>query len=185
MPDTTTDAGASSDTSADTTNDTSTDTSDADQQLGDAGKAALDRERSARRDAERQAKAAQRELEQLRQQSMSDAEKAVAKAKEEGKAEALTTANGRLVKAEVRVAAAGKIDPALAVRLLDLEQFKVDDDGEVDNKAIARAIDQLLKEHPNLAANGRPGGSADGGPRGGPGPMDMNALIRSRMRGGR
>lgn len=163
--------------------DPNTDPPKPDPELSAPGLKALEEERAARRDADRQLKAAKAELETLKTQSMSDAEKAVAKAKEEGKTEVLAAANARLVKAEVRAAAAGKLDPTLAVRLLDLEDFKVDDDGEVDTKAITKAIDGLLKEHPNLAANGngRPAGSADGGPRGGPGPQDMNTIIRERM----
>ena len=95
----------------------------------------------------------------------SDAEKAVVAAKAEGRTEALAAANERLVKAEVRIAAAGKLaDPADAVRFLDLADFKVDDDGNVDAKSIGKAIDQLLKDKPYLAPGhtGKPSGSGDG-----------------------
>lgn len=149
--------------------------------LGDAGKKALDDERAARREAERARKAAEKELADLRAQSMSDADKAVAQAKADGRTEALTAANARIVRSEVKAAAAGKLtDPADAVRFLDLDDFKVDDDGEVDAKAVGKAIDQLLKDKPYLAAGStRPSGDGDGGPRGTPGNgTDMNQLLR-------
>lgn len=125
------------------------------------------------------AKKAMAELAKLKTDGQSEAEKAIAKAKDEGKAEATTSANARIVKAEVRAIAAGKIDPNLAIKLLDLDQFEVGDDGEVDEKAITKAIGDLLKQHPALAANGIGKGSADGGARGGAsGQPDMNAWLR-------
>lgn len=183
MPEPTTSTEPSPATTAGTNTPTTSSPDSGQQQtdLGDAGKRALDEERSARREAERARKALEKELADLRSQSMSDAEKAIAKAKEDGRSEALTVANRRLVTAEVRVAAAGKLaDPADAVRFLDLEEFKVDDDGEVDAKAVGKAIDQLIKEKPYLAAGAsRVQGSADGGARGnGSQGVDMNTLLR-------
>lgn len=84
---------------------------------------------------------------------------------------ALARVNERLVKAEVRVAAAGKLaDPADAHRFLDLSQFEVDDDGNVDAEEVTEAIDDLLKSKPYLAAQGgstkpRFQGTADSGAR--------------------
>lgn len=176
MPETTADTDASTDTAAGAT--TTTETTDA---LGDAGKRALEEERAARRDAERARKTLEKELETLRQQSMSDGEKAVARAKAEGRTEALATANGRLLRAEVKALAAGKLaDPADAVHFLNLDGLTVDDDGEVDAKAITKAIDQLLKDKPYLAAGSqRVQGSGDGGARGpATAHADMNALLR-------
>jgi hypothetical protein len=154
----------------------STDVSDqdgtaSDDTLGDAGKRALDAERKARRTAER-------ELEQLRKQSMTDTEKAIADARREAAADALKGVNKRLVAAEVRAAAAGKLaNPQLASRLIDCDQFTVADDGTVDAKAVASAIEALLKSEPYLAAGARPaplpGGSAT--PSTG---LDMNSIIR-------
>lgn len=84
------------------------------------------------------------------------------------KSEALAAANDRILRAEVRAAAAGKLtDPSDALRLLDLSSFEVGDDGEVDGAALAAAIDNLLQTKPYLAAQGerRFQGGADGGTR--------------------
>lgn len=136
--------------------------------LGDAGKRALSEERTARRQAERAAKTAAEELKALRESTATDAEKAILKAREEGKSEALKVANGRLLKAEIKAAAAGKLaDPTDAVRLLDADEF-TDDNGEVDAKKLAKAVDQLLTDKPYLAGKGhRPSGDGGNGPRGG------------------
>ncbi|MET7395611.1 hypothetical protein ABZS66_19185 [Dactylosporangium sp. NPDC005572] len=62
-------------------------------------------------------------------------------------------ANARIVRSEVKAAATGKLsDPKDALVHLDLGQFEVDDDGDVDEDAIAEAIDDLLKKKPYLAA---------------------------------
>lgn len=134
--------------------------------LGDAGKKAIDEERKARRAAEKAAKDAQAELDKLRQESMSEQEKAIAQARAEAKTEVLKDANQRVLRSEIKAAAGGKLaDPADAVGLLgDLDRF-VGDDGEVDSKAISSAIDELIKSKPYLAANGSrpaplPGGGA-------------------------
>lgn len=123
---------------------------------------------------------AQAELEELRQRSMSDQEKAVAAAKAEGRQEALTMANERLVRAEVKAAAAGRFaNPNLAPSLIpDLDRF-ISPDGDVDTAGITKAIDLLLQAEPYLGSAARNVGSADGGAR--PAPSndgDMNALIR-------
>ncbi|WP_139277745.1 hypothetical protein [Rhodococcus marinonascens] len=68
---------------------------------------------------------------------------------------ALAKANVRIVKAEIRAAAAGKLsDPSDALKFLDLEQFEVGDDGEIDEDEIAEAITELVEKKPYLAAQG-------------------------------
>lgn len=70
-------------------------------------------------------------------------------------AQALAKANDRILKAEVRAAAAGKLhDPADALRHLDLSDFEVGEDGEVDTAAVTEAIEALVKSKPYLAAQG-------------------------------
>lgn len=155
---------------------------DGDADLGEKGKKALDGERSARREAEKARKAAERKaadlesrLAKLEGAKKTDHEKELEKArneaKEAGTKEATAKANARILRAEIKSAAAGKLaDPADALRLLDLDDFEVDDDGEVDAKAITKAIAELVKDKPYLAAGsaGKPKpGSADGGARGG------------------
>jgi len=170
-------------TDTDTADGTTDDADGITDDLGDAGKRALADERSARRNAEKAAKTARAELDRLKAAGATEAEKAIAKAKAEGATEATTLANSRILKAEVRAAAAGKLnDPADAAYFLDLSDFEVSDNGEVDTKALGKAIDALLKDKPYLARNGqqRTTGSADGGARGGAGKpgADMNAWLR-------
>lgn len=85
-------------------------------------------------------------------------------------AAALAKANERILRAEVRAIATGKLaDPADALRLLDLTDFSVSDDGEVDQKKVEAAIADLVEKKPYLAAQGgkRFTGTADGGTRNG------------------
>lgn len=157
----------------------------ADDGLGEAGKKALNDERSARKAAEKAAKDAREELEQLRTAGLSDTEKKIAEAKADGRKTALVEANQRILRSEIRSAAAGKLaDPADAAALLgDLDQF-LDKDGEPDTKAITSAIDALVKAKPYLASAGSgpkplPGGGAK--PSNG---FSINDDIRARARGG-
>lgn len=109
------------------------------------------------------------EFDKLAEQQKTEAEKAVEAARAEGRSEALSAANDRLLKAEIKAAAAGKLsDPADAVRMLDLSSFKVGDDGEIDTSAIGAAIEELVTSKPYLAAQSQGfQGSGDNGPRGG------------------
>lgn len=153
-----------------------------DEDLGEAGKAALAKERGARRAAEKEAKATKAQLAKLQAGAMSEQEKAVAEAKEAGKAEVLSVANERLVRAAVKSAATGKLaNPSLAPKLLDLSDFEVDDDGDVDEKAIDAAIAKLVKENPELANGVRKPGALPGS-KGGQSnaAQSMNDLIRER-----
>lgn len=93
---------------------------------------------------------------------------------------ALENANARIVKSEVKAAAKGVLaDPADAYKFLDLTQFEVDDDGNVDEDEIADAIDELVKEKPYLAAQGgrRFKGDASGGVRKGPKKPSLESQI--------
>jgi hypothetical protein len=81
-------------------------------------------------------------------------------------AEATAKANARILKAEIRVAAKGRLsDPKDALTFLDLDQFEVGEDGEIDPEEIEDAIDDLLKSKPYLAAATakRFQGTGDGG----------------------
>lgn len=166
MPDEKTDATTAEDTTQDaagqSTADGDTESTDAgehiagEEALGDKGKKALDAmkaERKAERDARIAAEAKLAEA----LAKIEGKEKEFAAEQERRKVEdaALAKANDRIRKAEVRAAAAGKLnDPADALRYLDLEQFEVGDDGEVDSAAITAAIEDLIKSKPYLAAQG-------------------------------
>lgn len=141
--------------------------SPSDPELGEAGKRALAAERT-------RAAEAERELAKLREATQSETEKAIERARREAsdtvRKEVMQAANRRILTAEIRAAAGGRLaDPLDAVRLLDVESFTVNDDGDVDSAAITKALDALLDAKPYLgAATKRFEGSADAGPRGNP-----------------
>lgn len=136
--------------------------------LGDAGKKALDAMKAQRNEAKAEAKKVADELAALRAQvEGKQAEFEAEKKARETETAALTKANERILKAEFRAAAAGKLnDPKDVLSFVDLSTFEVSVDGEVDGDAIAEAIDDLIKNKPYLAAQGkRFEGDADGGAR--------------------
>lgn len=92
------------------------------------------------------------DLEAKTQQGDPDAE---AETRKEIEAAALAKANARIVKAELRAAASGKLsDPEDALAFIDIGDIEVDDDGEVDRDALSDEIDELIKRKPHLAAQG-------------------------------
>lgn len=132
----------------------------------------IDWKNEARRQ-ERETKKLRTELEQLRQASMSDQEKAVAAAREEGRKEAAKQTGVRLVDAEVRACAAGrKVDVDALLDGLDRSRF-LTDDGEPDTKQIAAWVERIAPASangaPDLGQGTRSGGSPD---------ADMNSLLR-------
>lgn len=89
--------------------------------------------------AKENAKAAE-ELEKLRAAAMTEQEKAVAAAKAEGHAEAMKAAGTRLAAAELKSAAKDKgLNLAKVQEFIRVESF-VDDNGDVDTKAIEKAV---------------------------------------------
>lgn len=90
------------------------------------------------------------------------------KIRREAQAEARQAADQRVIRAEVKAAAAGKLaDPGDALRFLDLTEIELDDDGNVDADEVADAISDLVKKKPYLAAQSgkRFQGTADTGAR--------------------
>jgi hypothetical protein len=135
--------------------------------LGPAGEAALKAERKRAADAEKAAKALQKKLDDIEASNLSEQERAVAAARNEGASEATTKANERIIKTEIRAAAAGKLqDPADALAHIDPTQFAVGDDGEVDTAAITSAIDELLTTKPYLGTGATPAPAVPGVPKG-------------------
>lgn len=121
----------------------------------------------------RELRAAQAELEKVRQAGLSDQEKAVAEARAAGATEATAAAGPRLVRAEFRAAAAGRLDKdTLAAYLEDVDLTKfLGEDGEPDVKAIEARIKRLggVERTPSF----------DGGVRASTGTAtDMNTLLR-------
>jgi len=128
-------------------------------------KKALAAERKAHRDAVKRAKAA--ELAVADKDKPAD-EQALDAARREAREEVLKKANERVVRSELKAAAAGKVkNPALALKLIDMSEIDVSDDGEVDADAVSDAITTLLDEYPELAVDAAKfGGSADQGSKG-------------------
>jgi hypothetical protein len=137
-------------------------------------RAALDRERARTRDFERQ-------LQQLRTAQMTDQEKAVEQAREEGRKLAARAAGVALAGAEFRALAAGKLaDPAKMVEDGDLNLGRfVDDDGNVDKRALGRLVERLASS----AAPVQAGPGVPPGPRGN-GQSGQDDFLRSIMHGG-
>lgn len=129
-------------------------------QLGDKGKRAL----ASMKGKWRTERDKRRELERALadKDGADDAEQARRKAE----ADAMAKANNRILKAEIRAAAKGRLtDPKDALTFLDLEQFEVGEDGEIDPEEVEEAITDLLKSKPYLAAATakRFQGTGDGG----------------------
>jgi len=98
----------------------------------------------------------------LQQQGMTDQEKAVAEAKALGRAEAIKEAGLKVAAAEFRAMAAGKLaDPDAALELLNLSQF-VDDNGDVDKKALAKMVERLVAQLAPAGARIPAGAMGDG-----------------------
>ena len=132
------------------------------------------------------------ELEKVRDAAKSEQERAVERAKAEGRNEALGTVNKRLIESEARVLAseAKFRNPGLAVRAIDLASVKVGDDGTVDAAAIRDALKALSDAEPYLldvAATPRKPGSLKSGasaPKGGEtGKSRAAAALRDMRRG--
>lgn len=192
MPDSTTDDDT-------TVNDTTTDENENEHQdddtdsgaddLGDAGKKALNAMKAKWRTAQQDARKATAELERLKAEAESRGkpadEQAIDTARREAAAEALGKANERIARTEIRAAAKGKLaDPNDAFQFINVADIDVDDEGNVDTDALDEAITDLLARKPYLAAE--PGrrftGSGDQGKTGGntpPPKPDANALLRA------
>ncbi|MFF8327870.1 hypothetical protein ACH49M_21325 [Rhodococcus qingshengii] len=126
---------------------------DKDKPLGPKGEKALAAIKDKHK-VERQARlAAERENRELKARLDGD-EDAEVRIRREADDAATAKANAKIIKAELRAAASGKLaDPSDAVAFItDLEQFDVDDDGDVDAESLADAIDELLQRKPHLAA---------------------------------
>lgn len=166
---TTTHEGGDSEEDSDESSGDEEDSDEGEDQLGDAGKKALDRMKAkwqSERDKRKQLQ-----------------EKYEPASKEEAAGNARFAQ--KILRSEIKAAPAGKLnDPADAHRFLDLEQFEVGEDGEVDEDEIALAIDDLVKKKPYLAATQgqrRNRGSADGGVRNESTPAQLTRADLARM----
>jgi hypothetical protein len=105
----------------------------------------------------------------------SDTDDKVAKAREE----ILSRANTRIVKSEIKTLAAKDFaDPSDAIRFLEIGDYEVDEDGNVDERAITKDLKSLLRDKPHLAKKGREPGFEPGARRTPEGATDMSDRIR-------
>lgn len=114
-----------------------------------------------------------RELEEIRTANLSDTEKAIAEATKKGETAALMRVGQRLVDAEVKAAAAGRLDTEQVAALLDgLDRTRfLSEDGEVDADAVATWVGRFTP------ATRRPVGDVGQGPRDTPSaPSDPKTL---------
>jgi len=165
---------AAVETSGDSTEATATEatttqaTDEGEKTLGDAGKKALDAMKAKWKEAEAARKGLEADFQAFKAKAEGkEAEFTAAQEAQRIKDEALSAANERILKAEVRATATGKLaDPQDALRFLNLSDFEVGSDGEVDASQIETAIDDLIESKPYLAAQGkRFQGGADAGAR--------------------
>jgi hypothetical protein len=107
-------------------------------------------------DYRRKLRKAELELERARTEGLSEQERAVAEAELRGRQEASAEHGRKLLEAQLRAAAAGKLqDPGDALRYLDLEALL---DEELDDRELAKRVDRLVEDKPYLAvANGDEG----------------------------
>lgn len=115
---------------------------------------------------------AAKERDELRQQYMTEQEKAVEQARAEGRSEAVKASSERVVSAEIRAAAAGRLGKEQLDELIDgIDTGKfVGDDGEVNVEKVQRFVDGIAPASnadpgfPDLGQGARgagTGGSAD------------------------
>jgi hypothetical protein len=171
--------------------------------LGDPGKAAIVRERSARTEAEQARAAAEQRVQQYGDyeavkakadkydQAMADAmseqEKAVAAARSEGESAARTALTRERVLDKIEVASAGKFRDIEDARLrLGQRADEFVKDGQIDTAAIAAAVDKVLEAAPHLKADikGSPRPDPSQGPRGGDTPLGEQGRTEAQRRWG-
>jgi hypothetical protein len=171
--------------------DDGTDEQDGDEPLREAGTKALAAEKARRKAETDKRRAAEARIAELESQ-LSTGKKGDGPDPDQIRREAVSAAtakaNERILRSEVRAAAAGKLaDPRDALRFLDLSKFEVDEEGQVDEEEIADAIADLVKDKPYLAATAgsskpRFEGTGDGGARKAPtGPKQLTESDVKKM----
>ncbi|MDT0211235.1 hypothetical protein [Curtobacterium sp. BRD11] len=184
--DTTTDTTTDG-TTTDTTTTTTTEVIEGADQLGDAGKKALDSMKGQRNAARQELQSIKDQLAALQAErdnsGKSPEEQQLDQARKDGETKATQRFNELLVGAELRAAAKGKLaDPSDASLYLKLSDFQVSENGTVDADALNEAIDDLLTRKPHLAAEppSRFQGDAGQGNRGDkPKPQVTEAELKS------
>lgn len=179
MTTTATDSAAGADSAAEASTDATTDSAAStatDDGLGDAGKAAIQAEREARKASDRRAKTMEAEIAKLREANMSADEKALASAKQEGRSEAAKDFGTRLAATQFDALAGRRnadFDTAAILDDLNLAKY-VDENGDVKADELKAAVERLVPE----ATNAPPSfdrGHQQQAPKG----ANMNQIIRT------
>lgn len=162
-------------------------TDDGDKPLGPAGEKALAAWKE-------RAKAAEAKVSEFEQANLTEQERAVAEAEARGKAEGQALAQAAEFRAELRVAAADKLnkqaatdlssDAALAMKQLGFDEVPVTATGDIDAEAISAAIDAYVEARPYLAGDATPPPSIDQGSRTpAPNPSIEDAIAQAEANG--
>lgn len=156
-------------------------------------RAALEKERELRRGAERDAKKNGRairdlnkEIEKIKASAGTDEEKKILEERESAAAAERAKLSKPIKRSAIIAAATGRLaNPSVAVRLVDLDDIEIDDEGDVDQDTVKAAIDAILEEMPELKTKGaaRSGGDTSNGKPGGAGEPDINDLLRKAVAG--
>lgn len=170
-----------------TTEETATGTEDQQQDVGDQGKRAIDAMKAERNAAKAEAAALRKEsaanqakLQQFQDRDLTELQRAQkAAADADARIKDITSkASARVARATFNALAATRnpdADVKSVLEYVDLNRF-VDDDGEVDEKAMQAAVNRLIAEPSAGVAN------FDGGTRTPPAKgQDMNQLIRAAV----
>lgn len=153
-------------------------TGSSDAPLGPAGEKALAEWKQRARAAEKASKEQAARLQELEDRDKSELQKATERA---AKADArVADAARRVARAEVRALAAGTFaDPSDAAAFLNIDDL-IGADGDVDSRAVEKALADLLKRKPHLAKEQAPPSFEGGARTTASQPTDMNALIRQK-----
>jgi hypothetical protein len=103
------------------------------------------------KDAERESKRLKAEIDKLTAAGLSEAEKAIADARSAGMAEGTKAGASRLVAAEIKAAAAGRMEPAQLTALLDginPAAFLNEDGDDVDADKVSRFVNGIAPPAP-------------------------------------
>lgn len=154
---------------------------DGDDSLGEGGKSALEKERTAAREATKRAEKAERELAAVKDANLTEQERRDQRlaSLEAEKSAWETERQDWQTREAVTITALrlGYADPGDAYSLIDRAALEFDPSGKPRN--VDKLLTDLIAAKPYLAGAARPGGSFDGGPRGTPATgVNMNDLLR-------
>lgn len=114
---------------------------------------------------------AKNKAEEARREALSEQERAIEDAVNAEREKLLGEFESKIVRtqAEAALAQAKIVNPAKSIKLLDLDELKVNDEGEVEG--LEAAVKQLKKDYPNLVESSRTdpnvgGGDGDNAPKG-------------------